>query len=130
MSVGDGPHALLLVLGVIAGLALPPVSTAMRVAWGEAAGDDDRTAAYSMVYLTQELSLLTAPLMFAVLTATASAAVGLVAVAALSGVGTLAFAASARSVHSGHAPPRHDRAVFCGSAGCACCCLRGSPSVR
>jgi predicted MFS family arabinose efflux permease len=81
----------------------------MRVAWGEAAGDDDRTAAYSTVYLIQELSLLTAPLIFAVLTATASAAVGLVVVAALSGVGTLAFAASARSVHSGHAPPRHDR---------------------
>jgi MFS family permease len=109
VSVGDGPHALLLVLGVIAGLALAPVSTAMRVAWGEAAGDDDRTAAYSTVYLIQELSLLTAPLIFAVLTATSSAAVGLVVVAALSGAGTLAFAASARSVHTGHGPPLHDR---------------------
>ena len=109
VSVDNGSHALLLVLGVIAGLALAPVSTAMRVAWGEAAGDDDRTAAYSTVYLIQELSLLTAPLIFAALTATTSAAVGLVVVAALTGVGTLAFAASARSVHSGHVPPREHR---------------------
>src|SRR5690242_10184168 len=94
VSVDDGSHALLLVLGVVAGLALAPISTAMRVAWGEAAGDDDRTAAYSMVYLIQELSLLTAPLIFAALTVATSAAAGLVVVAALSGIGTLAFAAS------------------------------------
>ncbi|HEY1510737.1 MAG TPA: MFS transporter [Solirubrobacteraceae bacterium] len=99
VSAADGPHALLIVLGVVAGLALPSISTAMRVAWGEAAGDDDRTAAYSMVYLTQELSLLTAPLIFATLTATSSASTGLIVVAVLSGVGTLAFAASVRSVH-------------------------------
>jgi predicted MFS family arabinose efflux permease len=99
VSVADGPHALLLVLGALAGLTLAPISTAMRVAWGEAAGDDDRTAAYSMVYLTQELSLLTAPLIFAVLTASTSAAAGLVVIAALSGIGTIAFAASVRSLH-------------------------------
>jgi MFS family permease len=109
LSADDGPHALLLVLGVIAGLALPPISTAMRVAWGEAAGDADRTAAYSMVYLVQELSLLTAPLIFAVLTATTSAAAGLVVIAALSGAGTLAFAASARSVRTMQEPRRRHR---------------------
>jgi MFS family permease len=103
VSVDDGSHALLLVLGLVAGLALAPISTAMRVAWGEAAGDDDRTAAYSMVYLIQELSLLTAPLIFAALTAATSAAAGLVVVAALSGVGTLAFAASVRSLRTVHA---------------------------
>jgi MFS family permease len=99
VSAADGPRALLIVLGVVAGLALPSISTAMRVAWGEAAGDGDRTAAYSMVYLTQELSLLTAPLIFAALTATSSASTGLIVVAALSGVGTIAFAVSVRSVH-------------------------------
>jgi MFS family permease len=99
VSAADGPRALLIVLGVVAGLALPSISTAMRVAWGAAAGDGDRTAAYSMVYLTQELSLLTAPLIFAALTATSSASTGLIVVAALSGVGTLAFAVSVRSVH-------------------------------
>lgn len=106
VSAADGPHALLIALGVVAGLALPSISTAMRVAWGEAAGDDDRTAAYSMVYLTQELSLLTAPLIFATLTATSSASTGLIVVAVLSGVGTLAFAASVRSVHLPRVAPR------------------------
>jgi MFS family permease len=100
VSVDDGSHALLLVLGVVAGLALPPISTAMRVAWGEAAGDDDRTAAYSMVYLTQELSLLVAPLIFAAMTAATSAAAGLIAVAALSAAGTIAFAVSVRSLRT------------------------------
>jgi predicted MFS family arabinose efflux permease len=109
VSVDDGSHVLLLVLGVVAGLALAPISTAMRVAWGDAAGDDDRTAAYSMVYLIQELSLLTAPLIFAVLTATTSAAAGLVVVAALSGVGTIAFAVSVRSLRTAHEPHRHAR---------------------
>jgi hypothetical protein len=106
VSVDDGSHALLLVLGVTAGLALPPVSTAMRVAWGEVAGDGDRTAAYSMVYLIQELSLLVAPLIFAALTAASSAAAGLVAVAALSAAGTIAFAVSVRSLRTVHGPPR------------------------
>jgi MFS family permease len=109
VSVDDGSHALLLVLGVAAGLALPPVSTAMRVAWGEAAGDGDRTAAYSMVYLIQELSLLVAPLIFAALTAASSAAAGLVAVAALSAAGTIAFAVSVRSLRPVHGPPRQGR---------------------
>jgi MFS family permease len=107
VSVDDGSHALLLILGVVAGLALAPISTAMRVAWGEAAGDDDRTAAYSMVYLIQELSLLTAPLIFAALTATTSAAAGLVVVGALSGVGTIAFAASVRSMRTAHGHAQH-----------------------
>jgi predicted MFS family arabinose efflux permease len=109
VSADDGSHALLLALGVAAGLALPPVSTAMRVAWGEAAGDDDRTAAYSMVYLIQEFSLLVAPLIFAVLTAASSAAAGLVAVAALSAVGTIAFAVSVRSVRTAHEAQGHRR---------------------
>ena len=102
VAADDGSRALLVVLGAVAGLALPPISTAMRVAWGEAVGEGDRTAAYSMVYLTQELSLLIAPLIFATLTAATSAAAGLVVIAALSGVGTLAFAASARSLRMAH----------------------------
>src|SRR6185312_4579924 len=109
VSVDDGPHALLLVLGVLAGLALAPISTAMRVAWGEAAGDDDRTAAYSMVYLIQELSLLTGPLIFAALTATTSAALGLVVIAALSAAGTLAFAVSAGPVRADDSADRQHR---------------------
>lgn len=98
VSLGHGPGVLLIALGIVAGLALAPVSTAMRVVWGEAVGDGDRTAAYSMVYLTQELSLLVGPLVFAAAIAVSSPAAGLVIVAVLSGTGALAFAVSVRSV--------------------------------
>jgi predicted MFS family arabinose efflux permease len=98
VSLAHGPGVLLIVLGILAGLALAPVSTAMRVVWGEAVGDSDRTAAYSMVYLTQELALLVGPLVFAAAIAASSAAAGLVLVAVLSGIGTIAYAISVRSV--------------------------------
>jgi MFS family permease len=88
------PGAVLVVLGVLAGVALPPVSTSMRVVWGEAAGDGDRTAAYSLVYLTQELSILAGPLLLAALIALASASAAVLAIAGLSSLGTLAFATS------------------------------------
>jgi predicted MFS family arabinose efflux permease len=87
---------LLIVLGAVAGLALPPVSTSMRVIWAALVPEDGRTAAYSLVYLVQELAIFTGPLILATLLAAWSAALALVTVAALSGVGTLAFAASVR----------------------------------
>jgi MFS family permease len=110
LSLAGAPGVLLLGLGVIAGLALPPVSTAMRVAWGETVPAEDRTAAYSMVYLTQELSLLSGPLLFSLLTAGASAALGLAVVAVLSGAGAAAFALSVRSAHWRAASPPQERA--------------------
>jgi MFS family permease len=94
LAVLHAPGATLVALGAIAGLALPPVSSAMRVAWGERAGAEDRTAAYSLVYMTQTLAVLFGPLILAVLVAAASAAFALVAVAGCSAAGTLAFAAS------------------------------------
>jgi MFS family permease len=121
LSLLHGPGALLLALGAIAGLALPPVSTAMRVAWGEAVAVEDRTAAYSMVYLTQELALLTGPLIFAVITAATSASVGLVAVAAVSGAGTVAFAASVRSADWRRPQAPQQRAGVLRGAACSRC---------
>jgi MFS family permease len=111
LSLLGGPGAALLALGAVAGLALPPVSTAMRVTWGEAAATEDRTAAYSMVYLTQELALLTGPLIFAAITAPTSPSIGLVAVAAFSGAGTVAFAASVRSAGWRRPHPPQSRAT-------------------
>jgi MFS family permease len=87
------PGVSLLAFGAIAGLALPPVSTSMRVVWGEVLPAGDRTAAYSLVYLTQELSVLTGPLVLSAVIALASASLAVIAVAALAGVGTLGFAA-------------------------------------
>jgi MFS family permease len=90
---GHVPAIALVATGVVAGATLPPVSTCMRVVWGSAA-PGDRTAAYSLVYLTQEVAILTGPLLLAALVATADASVALVAVAAVTCAGTLGFAAS------------------------------------
>src|SRR6266700_226130 len=81
-SRGQGLGWLLVVLGVLAGLALPPVSTSMRIEWAEIVSVDERTAAYSLVYLTQELALLAGPLILA---------------AAIAAGGTLGFTASIRA---------------------------------
>lgn len=43
------PGISLIALGVLAGLALPPVSTCMRVLWGAVLPESERTAAYSLV---------------------------------------------------------------------------------
>jgi MFS family permease len=91
----------MIALGVAAGVALPPISTSMRAVWGALTGEDERTAAYSLVYLVQELSILLGPLILSAVTAAASAAAGLIVVSVLSCAGTLAFAASVSRSRSG-----------------------------
>ncbi|MFZ1993718.1 MAG: MFS transporter, partial [Solirubrobacteraceae bacterium] len=93
LADGHAPGAALVAMGAIAGVMLPPVSTCMRVAWG-ATASGDRTSAYSLVYLTQELSILTGPLLLAALVATTNASAALIAVAAVACAGSLGFAAS------------------------------------
>jgi MFS family permease len=84
----------LVALGVLAGASLPPVSTCMRVAWGAASGAGDRTSAYSLVYLTQELAILAGPLLLSVVVAASGPSAALLTVAGVTGLGTLGFAAS------------------------------------
>jgi hypothetical protein len=100
-SAGLGGGAALIVLAVLAGVALPPVSTCMRVVWARLAPLEERTAAYSLVYLVQELAILTGPLLLAAVIAAASASAALLVVAAVSGVGALGFAASVGSESRG-----------------------------
>ena len=88
------PGATLVLLGALAGFALPPVSTTMRVSWGAAVAETERTSAYSLVYLTQQLSVLGGPLLLSGLIALSSASLAMVILAALAGAGTLAFAVS------------------------------------
>ena len=88
------PRLVLVALGCLAGLALPPVSTAMRVHWATLTPASERTGAYGLVYLTQELSILVAPLILAAVIALASAAAAVIVVATLSAAGSLAFAAA------------------------------------
>ncbi len=94
--------AALIALGIVAGIALPPVSTCMRVAWARLIAAENRTAAYSLVYLVQELAILTGPLLLAAVIAAASASAALVVVAVVSGIGTLGFAASVAGGGAGH----------------------------
>jgi predicted MFS family arabinose efflux permease len=75
------------------GLGEPPVSASMRLAWGRMAGPEDRTAAYSVVTLTQEIAVLLGPLLLAALVAVASAAVAVLVVGGLASAGTLVLAA-------------------------------------
>jgi MFS family permease len=114
LALGHGPHWLLIALGILAGLALPPISTSMRASWGELDLDGGRTAAYSLVYLVQELSILIGPLILSAVIALASPAAALVVVAALAGLGTLAFAAAIPRVGGAHtaAAPRSRGAVL------------------
>jgi predicted MFS family arabinose efflux permease len=104
------PHAiraLLPVLGVVAGATLPPVSTSMRAEWGAATGNQDRTAAYSLVYLVQELAILAGPLLLSAVVAAASASAALTAVALVTAAGTLALAALLREAPSRRQPDQH-----------------------
>jgi MFS family permease len=93
LAQARAPAAAMVALGALAGLALPPVSTSMRVVWGSALPAGDRTAAYSLVYLTQELSILAGPLALSALIAVANSSVALVGVALIAAAGAIAFAA-------------------------------------
>ncbi|MFB4271117.1 MFS transporter [Nonomuraea sp. GTA35] len=92
----------MVVLAWIAGIGLPPVSVSMRVEWGRRVADGGRTAAYSLVYLVQELAMLTGPLVFGLLIAVASASLALGLVAGAAGAGTLAFARALQAGGDGH----------------------------
>jgi MFS family permease len=89
---GVGAWALIVLSG-LAGLGLPPVSTTMRAEWGRRLPANARTAAYSLVFLTQEIAILVGPLLIAVMVAFGSAGLALVVVASISGVAAIAFAA-------------------------------------
>ncbi len=97
-AAAHAPGAVLVALGIVAGLSLAPVSASMRIAWAAVGSGPDRTAAYSLVYLIQEVAILTGPLVLAVLLAVGSPSVALLAVVAIATAGTLAFASSIRSL--------------------------------
>jgi MFS family permease len=82
-----------LLFAIPIGFGEPPVSASMRLAWGRMAESEDRTAAYSVVTLTQELAVLLGPLLLAAIVAVASAAAAVLVVGGLASVGTLLLAA-------------------------------------
>lgn len=88
---GGGAWAMIL-FSALAGLLLPPVSVAMRVEWGRHVPANERTAAFSLAFLTQEIALVTGPLLIAGLVGF-GAGVALIIAAAITGVATIGFAA-------------------------------------
>jgi MFS family permease len=93
-------------LSAVAGLALPPVSVAMRVEWGRHVPANERTAAFSLVYLTQEIALVTGPLLIAAMLGFGPG-VGLITAAIISGAATVGFASlgsSEATIHEAPAP--------------------------
>ena len=100
-AIAAVPVALFIAAAALAGLGLPPVSACMRLSLGvlttstTSTGDrrgDDRTAAYSLVTLTQELAILLGPLLLGVLAAAAAPGPALAVVAVVATSGTLALA--------------------------------------
>jgi MFS family permease len=81
-----------LLCAVPIGLGEPPVSASMRIAWGQMADPEDRTAAYSVVTLTQEGAVLLGPLLLAAIVAVASAAAAVLVVGGVSSAGTVVLA--------------------------------------
>jgi len=94
LSDAGAPGIALLAAGALAGASLPPISTSMRVEWSRVCGPDELPAAYSLVYLTQQLAVLTGPLVLAAVTAASSASLALLTIAVMSGAGALGYAAS------------------------------------
>jgi MFS family permease len=101
LAMIPAPGFVLVALGVAAGLFLPPVSSAMRAGWGERVGAAERTAAYSLVYLVQELAILIGPLILAIVVAAAGASAAVLSVAAITAAGTLWFASCADPASGG-----------------------------
>lgn len=107
----EGASWPVLLFAIPVGLGEPPVSASMRLAWGRMAGTEDRTAAYSVVTLTQELAVLLGPLLLAAMVALASAAAAVLVVGALSSAGTLALAVvMPRQLHAN--PPESRRSAL------------------
>jgi MFS family permease len=106
-----GASWVVLPLAVPIGLGEPPVSAAMRLAWGRMAGAENRTAAYSAVTLTQEVAVLLGPLVLALFVAIASAAAALLVVGGLASLGTLALAAVLGRRQDAEQPPQRRSAL-------------------
>jgi predicted MFS family arabinose efflux permease len=83
----------LVLLSLLAGLGLPPVSQTQRLVWADLGGED-RTTVYSAIGMIQEGSILAGPLLVGVLAGTASPSAALIVVAITSGAGLAWLGAS------------------------------------
>ena len=90
-------------LAAVAGLARPPVEAALRAMWPRIVPGGQVDAAYALDSTVQELIWIAGPLLLAVLLATGSAGLPLIACAILSIGGTVLYTRGLRDVPGGQA---------------------------
>jgi predicted MFS family arabinose efflux permease len=88
-SVGEG---WLVAMLTVAGLARPPLESAMRAMWPRLVADEDLDLAYSLDSTLQELIWIAGPLMLSLLLVLAGPKAPLLACAGLSVLGTITYA--------------------------------------
>lgn len=91
-------------LAVVAGLARPPIEAALRAMWPRLVPPAQVGAAYALDSTTQELIWIGGPLLLAVLLATGSPQLPLIACAVLSLAGTVWYATGLRAAPGGRNP--------------------------
>jgi hypothetical protein len=94
----DAPSWVLGLCALGAGAFLPQVPAAMRSLWSALVEDEDsRQTAYALVTIVFEVSVVTAPVLVALIAAVASPAAAVLTAAAIGGTGALAFSVTAAS---------------------------------
>jgi predicted MFS family arabinose efflux permease len=98
------------VLAAAAGLARPPLEAALRAMWPRLVEPDRVDAAYALDSTVQELIWIGGPLLLALLLATGSKQFPLLACAAASAAGTIAYTAGLPAARPGRDAPSSSRA--------------------
>lgn len=90
LGEAGAPIVAIAVTAALAGLLLPPVSSALRSIWPDVVGEDDVSTAYSIDAALQEVIFIGGPMLVAALS-TIDPSAGVFGAAVTSAVGTLAF---------------------------------------
>jgi MFS family permease len=91
------PGPLLVVLGALAGVTIPPLGAAMRALWPALTGSEDLQTAYALDAVLQEGFYIAGPLLVGAIVAVASPDLAVAASAAFTLAGTAWFATAALS---------------------------------
>ena len=91
LATTDAPAWLLLAISGVAGAGLPAMSVSMRLSFVRVV-PAERVAAFALITVAQELSILLGPALLGVLVAVGSPQLALSAIAAITGAGTVVFA--------------------------------------
>lgn len=97
VASSDGDGVITVPAAIVAGLTLPPLSACMRTLWPRLVDQEHRATAFAVESLVVEICELGGPLLVGVLVAVIDPGAAVLVAAALSGLGTLLFAATRAS---------------------------------